>query len=670
MKKYNLLNHIDSPTLLTPHQIYSNNISLNNILEINERNLNNYKNNLCSIAYSEEPINSNSITYDFLKNFLNLRSPYQKNKDNFIYKNFDDDLTFNSKFESGNLRMAIKHNNNEYDLIIRPETNCIRNYQWFHFSVIENKKLINPIVKFNIINLTKNSILFNENVRVLCYYDNCFNRDTHNIFYYENKIPNYNDKRLINNNNNIHNIQLNQNNNNNLIISFSNNLFYNINTKTNSFNKDIFNNNNENSDNENNQEFKPFKSFNSLSFSFDFSKIKSSPKIIYFSYCYPYTYTHLNNFFSNLIPFKNYLRFENLGQTLLNRNLHMLIITDFNDSFENLAKKSCIFITGRVHPGESNSSFVVQGLIEFLLSNDNIADRLRKNYIFKIIPMLNPDGVIFGNFRMNIEGKDLNRTWNDYNLEINPTICYCHNVIQKTLNSREIFLYCDFHGHSNKNNFFIYSCKIKNEKRKFTELILPYLYKFENDIFDKKSCVDKIAPDKINTGRAVLKTKYNIDFSYCLESSMGCYRTQNGIFPFTIEDYKKIGKDFCKALLKLNNNKTFFNTLNYIKNEKKLKKQEKKNKKKMILPVINIINNGNGRENIKNKQLNTSINRTKSDLFKSTRNKKLNFNKNLKIDNNMNFINNIVPYTINRYLNNNHNNFLNTNDNNKLLLKS
>ena len=669
MKKYNLLNHIDSPSLLIQHQFISNYSSLNNILEINERNINNYKNNLCSIAYSEEPITSNSITYDFLKNYLNLKNPYQKNKNNFVYENFDDNLTFNSKFESGNLRMAVKHNNNEYDLIIRPETNCIRNYQWFYFSVKENKKLTNPIIKFNIINLTKKSILFNENIRVLCYYDNCFSRDTQNIFYYENKIPNYNDKRLIINNNNI---QLNQNNNNNnLLNSFSNDLFYNINNNINSFINII----SENSDNENNKDFKPFKSFNSLSFSFDFSKINSSPKIIYFSYCYPYTYTHLNNFFSTLIPYKNYLRFENLGQTLLNRNLHMLIITDFTDSFENLAKKTCIFITGRVHPGESNSSFVVQGLIEFLLSNDNTADKLRKYYIFKIIPMLNPDGVIFGNFRMNIEGKDLNRTWNDYNPEINPTICYSHNVIQKTLNSRKIFLYCDFHGHSNKNNFFIYSCKIKNEKKKFTELILPYLYKIENDIFDKKSCVDKIAPDKINTGRAVLKTKYCIDFSYCLESSMGCYKSQNGLLPFTIEDYKKIGKDFCKVLLKLNNNKIFFNTLNYIRNEKKQKKQDKKNKKKMILPMINIINNGNGKENSKNKQLNTCINRTKSDLFKSTRNKKLNFNKNLKIDNNnnnnnLNFISNFVPYTINRYLNNNQNNFFNTNDNNKLLLNS
>lgn len=61
--------------------------------------------------------------------------------------------------------------------------------------------------------------------------------------------------------------------------------------------------------------------------------------------------------------------------------------------------KQGIVITSRVHPGEAQSSWVVQGLIEFLLSNDPVAIKLRHEYIFKIVPMLNPDGVIYGNYR-------------------------------------------------------------------------------------------------------------------------------------------------------------------------------------------------------------------------------------------------------------------------------
>jgi len=35
-----------------------------------------------------------------------------------------------------------------------------------------------------------------------------------------------------------------------------------------------------------------------------------------------------------------------------------------------------------------------------------------KNYVFYVIPMVNPDGVVFGNYRCNLTGKDLNRKWN------------------------------------------------------------------------------------------------------------------------------------------------------------------------------------------------------------------------------------------------------------------
>jgi murein tripeptide amidase MpaA len=58
-----------------------------------------------------------------------------------------------------------------------------------------------------------------------------------------------------------------------------------------------------------------------------------------------------------------------------------------------------IIVSARVHPGEAQSSWVVQGFIKFLLSDDPVARQLRSQYIFKIVPMLNPDGVIYGNYR-------------------------------------------------------------------------------------------------------------------------------------------------------------------------------------------------------------------------------------------------------------------------------
>ena len=57
-------------------------------------------------------------------------------------------------------------------------------------------------------------------------------------------------------------------------------------------------------------------------------------------------------------------------------------------------------LMSRVHPGESNASYTMKGMIDFLISDHHLAKMLRNLYIFKIIPMMNPDGVRYGNYRL------------------------------------------------------------------------------------------------------------------------------------------------------------------------------------------------------------------------------------------------------------------------------
>ena len=45
---------------------------------------------------------------------------------------------------------------------------------------------------------------------------------------------------------------------------------------------------------------------------------------------------------------------------------------------------------------------------------------LRASFVFHIIPMLNPDGVVAGNFRTSYSGKDLNRQFNKLNKYVFP----------------------------------------------------------------------------------------------------------------------------------------------------------------------------------------------------------------------------------------------------------
>ena len=55
----------------------------------------------------------------------------------------------------------------------------------------------------------------------------------------------------------------------------------------------------------------------------------------------------------------------------------------------------------------------MEGFINFLCSDSKIAQELRRNVIFKIVPMLNPDGVALGNYRTGFSGRDFNREYRD-----------------------------------------------------------------------------------------------------------------------------------------------------------------------------------------------------------------------------------------------------------------
>lgn len=51
----------------------------------------------------------------------------------------------------------------------------------------------------------------------------------------------------------------------------------------------------------------------------------------------------------------------------------------------------------------------MEGAIDYIVSSEEGARLLRDKFVFKIIPMLNPDGVIIGNYRCSLSGQDLNR---------------------------------------------------------------------------------------------------------------------------------------------------------------------------------------------------------------------------------------------------------------------
>jgi murein tripeptide amidase MpaA len=94
-----------------------------------------------------------------------------------------------------------------------------------------------------------------------------------------------------------------------------------------------------------------------------------------------------------------------------------------------MAKKG-VFISARVHPGESNSSWMMKGVLEFLISQAPEAKVLRENFVFKIVPILNPDGVINGNYRCSLAACDLNRKWTKPSKTLHPSVYYTQKLCE------------------------------------------------------------------------------------------------------------------------------------------------------------------------------------------------------------------------------------------------
>ena len=51
--------------------------------------------------------------------------------------------------------------------------------------------------------------------------------------------------------------------------------------------------------------------------------------------------------------------------------------------------------------------------------------------MFKVVPMLNPDGVILGNYRCSLSGRDLNRNYRSKLREAYPTVWHTKAMVKR-----------------------------------------------------------------------------------------------------------------------------------------------------------------------------------------------------------------------------------------------
>ena len=273
-------------------------------------------------------------------------------------------------------------------------------------------------------------------------------------------------------------------------------------------------------------------------------------------------------------------------------------------------RKKYVIVAGRVHPGESNSSWMMQGFIRYLLGNSLQAKQLRKRLIFKIVPMINVDGVIIGNYRTSMAGNDLNRRYVEPNPRLHPEVCAIKNLINsiaegkspdqyrdpfgipksRTVSSEEdIMAFVDMHGHSRKKNVFIYGPQFSLSSDKYYRArIIPKLLAEETSKFRYHSCQFKYEHAKRTTARIVLNQEFAIMNCFTFEASFhGHFNYQRENFEFNEATYEEMGEHLVNS---------FYEYSLIVEEEQRLrqlKEMEKKKRKRAYKPTsVQIENSG------------------------------------------------------------------------------
>ncbi|XP_064002565.1 cytosolic carboxypeptidase-like protein 5 isoform X2 [Pogoniulus pusillus] len=176
----------------------------------------------------------------------------------------------------------------------------------------------------------------------------------------------------------------------------------------------------------------------------------------YFAFCYPFSYSECQEMLAQLdgrfqecrhmspsSPLDSvYYHRELLCHSLDKLRVDLLTITSCHGMLEKreprldklfpdtstprprrFMGKRVFFLSSRVHPGETPSSFVFNGFLDFILrEEDPRAQMLRRMFVFKLIPMLNPDGVVRGHYRTDSRGVNLNRQYLNPDAELHPAV--------------------------------------------------------------------------------------------------------------------------------------------------------------------------------------------------------------------------------------------------------
>ncbi|CAI2386922.1 unnamed protein product [Moneuplotes crassus] len=282
---------------------------------------------------------------------------------------------------------------------------------------------------------------------------------------------------------------------------------------------------------------------------------KSPSDVTYFAYMIPYSFKEITEKLDQLEEKMSereniYFHRECLTYSLEGRKQEMVTVSskeriDINEDREPLIEhlfpehqgdmtkrplkftdKKIIFISSRVHPGETGASHMFNGFLDLLMDKENPhSASLLNNFVFKIVPALNPDGIYRGYYRLDTLGQNLNREYLEPDPLVCPTTHSVKSILKQISDTGNLFMYVDFHAHASKKGVFCFGNALKGDDQ-VENVLFAQLMSLNCLNFDMTECnfsdkimkkLDKKGQSREGTGRVAIYKDTGCKHCYTLE---------------------------------------------------------------------------------------------------------------------------------------------------------
>lgn len=246
----------------------------------------------------------------------------------------------------------------------------------------------------------------------------------------------------------------------------------------------------------------------------------------FLAYSEPYTFTDL---LYDLAPWP----WESLAVTMMGNQVPALRLG-------NQLSTQRVCIVARAHPGETCASWVMRGVMDFLL-NDPEAQPCLEQLAWLIVPMLNPDGVAAGRTRTNLESVDLNRHHHD---DAAAETKGLRAALQAESQRGELLAFIDIHSHSKRRGIF--AIANGNDADRLVSLLAS-----RTPLLDLPGTNrTETRPQDVGVGR-VAAASQGYKYSLTIESSLCARHLAIGGEHLLLQDLASVGRAICFAVTDL-----------------------------------------------------------------------------------------------------------------------